>query len=115
MSRRWTQRAGPCRRTPRRTGAVPFDPYGLCKLYGISILPLEGLADFGCAPESIAHLTFVRPEVWSAALVPEGTGRFILENTVHEPARRRSNIAHEAGHLMLEHEFDTVLWTDDGR
>jgi Zn-dependent peptidase ImmA (M78 family) len=55
-----------------------------------------------------------RPKAWSAALVPIGSIRIILENTGHAPVRRRSSLAHELSHHFLEHEFDEVLLTDDG-
>ncbi|WP_204009014.1 ImmA/IrrE family metallo-endopeptidase [Virgisporangium aurantiacum] len=51
----------------------------------------------------------MRPEAWSAALVPDGTGMYIVENTAHQPERRRSNIAHEMAHVVLEHTFGHVL------
>ncbi|MFJ8608107.1 ImmA/IrrE family metallo-endopeptidase [Streptomyces sp. NPDC093675] len=37
----------------------------------------------------------------------------IVENESHSPVRRRSNIAHELGHHMLEHSFDTVILGED--
>jgi hypothetical protein len=90
-------------------------PYDLADLYGVDVLTLQGLADSGCPPEAIEFFTSVRPEAWSAALVPNGTGQFIVENNAHTPQRRRSNIAHEMAHLLLEHEFDRILFTNGKR
>ncbi len=56
----------------------------------------------------------IRQNAWSAALVPVGRRRLIIENTAHPLVRRRSSIGHELGHYLLEHEFDSVLLTEDG-
>jgi len=90
-------------------------PYDLADLYGVAVYTLQGLAESGCPPEAIEFFTSVRPEAWSAALVPNGTGQFIVENNAHTPRRRRSNIAHEMAHLLLEHEFDRILFTNGNR
>ena len=90
-------------------------PYTLAELYGITVYSLSDLIRAGCSPETIAFFTTERPDVWSAALVPDGTGQFILENTAHSRLRRRSNVGHEMAHLLLEHEPDRILFTADGR
>lgn len=90
-------------------------PYDLADLYGVAVYTLQDLAESGCPPEAIEFFTSVRPESWSAALVPNGTGQFIVENDAHTPRRRRSNIAHEMAHLLLEHEFDRILFTNGKR
>ena len=90
-------------------------PYELADLYGVAVYTLRDLAWSGCSPEAIEFFTSVRPEAWSAAVVPNGTGQFIVENAAHGPRRRRSNIAHEMPHLLLEHEFDRILFTNGQR
>ncbi|MEV5413166.1 ImmA/IrrE family metallo-endopeptidase [Thermopolyspora sp. NPDC052614] len=92
----------------------PFDPYVLCDKYGVPTYRLDDLSDYECSPEAVEYFLSKRPNVWSAALVPHGTAKFIVENTAHEVVRRRSNVTHELSHLLLEHEFDRILWTDDG-
>lgn len=87
-------------------------PYRLAEEHGTDVYSLEDLAASGCPQEAIEYFTTKRPEAWSAALVPNGTGSFIVENTIHLSWRRRSNIAHEMAHLLLEHKFDTVILTD---
>lgn len=118
MAQRWTKKAqeeyaievrGELRLGPHHA----LDPVRLATEYGIPVYPLDELADFGCSQEAIEYFLSERPSVWSAALVPCGTGRFIIENTVHEPPRRRSNVAHEMAHLLLEHDFDGILWTNE--
>ena len=63
--------------------------------------------------EAVRHFTGNRPKVWSAALIPAGSGRIILENTAHALCRRCSSLAHELSHHFLEHPFDDVLLTDE--
>lgn len=91
-------------------------PYELAKEHGVDVYTLADLAAAGCSGETIAFFTTQRPDAWSAALVPNGNGRFVVENAAHAPRRRRSNVAHEMAHLLLEHEFDWILFGDgEGR
>jgi Zn-dependent peptidase ImmA (M78 family) len=90
-------------------------PYQHADEHGVDVYSLTDLAAAGCPQEAIDFFTSVRPESWSAALVPNGTGQFIVENGIHLPRRRRSNVAHEMAHLLLEHEFDRILFTDGMR
>jgi hypothetical protein len=92
----------------------PLDPYRLADEYGIPVYPIDALPDFGCPERAIRHFAGNRSKVWSAALVPVGNGKLIIENTAHAPVRRRSNATHEMGHVLLEHEFDGLLLTDEG-
>lgn len=92
-----------------------LDPYRLAEEHGTDVYSLEDLAASGCPQPAIDYFSTQGSRAWSAALVPNGTGRFIVENTVHLPRRRRSNIAHEMAHLLLEHEFGAVLLTDGQR
>jgi Zn-dependent peptidase ImmA (M78 family) len=94
------------------TERQPLDPYLLAREHGVDIYSLADLAGAGCPQETIDFFTSVKPDAWSAALVPAGTGRFIIENHAHTPPRRRSNLGHEMAHLLLEHEFDRILFSD---
>ena len=88
-----------------------LDPYALAALYGVDVIPLSGL---GCSPGALRHFTIVRPEVFSGALVPLGSGTVIVENDRHSLVRRRSTLGHELAHHVLEHTFDTQLVNEDG-
>lgn len=119
MPTRWTQAAMREVAQEERTGIgltplQPLDPYRLAAEHGIPIYPIDELSDELCSEESVQHFTHNRRTVWSAALVPVGTVRLIIENTAHTVARRRSSIGHELGHHLLEHAFDHVLLTEDG-
>ncbi|GHF59650.1 hypothetical protein FHX82_000485 [Amycolatopsis bartoniae] len=91
---------------------APLDPYALAELYGIEVLDLTHPA---LPAESVRHLTEVRPQVFSAALVPlDPSGAVIIENHVHPLRRRRSTLAHEMAHVLLEHPFGPTLADENG-
>lgn len=90
-----------------------FDPYALCQEHGIPVYSMTGLADDLTSKAAIEHFAGGRASAWSAALVPYGTARIIIENDAHALVRRRSNIAHELGHHLLEHEFEEVVLGED--
>ncbi|RKR75901.1 ImmA/IrrE family metallo-endopeptidase [Frondihabitans australicus] len=95
-------------------GLGPFDrldPYDLCDQHGIPVYELTSFAvNAGAAAK---YFTTDGSALWSAALIPAGTSRIILENDSHAPVRRRSSIAHEIGHHLLEHPFDHVILGED--
>jgi hypothetical protein len=92
----------------------PLDPYRLADEHGIPVYPLDELADSPRTQAAIQHFTTVRSKMWSAALIPVGNSRIIIENTAHPLVRRRASVAHELGHHLLEHEFAEMQLTDDG-
>jgi hypothetical protein len=97
-------------------GVGPFEPIDLHRLareYGVAIYCLADLDDEK-SREAIAYFSRDGVQGWSAALIPIGSGRVIIENDCHAPVRRRSSIAHELSHHLLEHPFQEVLLTDDG-
>jgi Zn-dependent peptidase ImmA (M78 family) len=91
-----------------------FDPYALADEYGIPIFSLGDLGNDQVARKAAAHYTQSRSATFSAALVPIGYKRFILDNDRHDQRRRRNSVSHEMSHLLLEHEFDQVLLTAEG-
>ncbi|WP_217370376.1 ImmA/IrrE family metallo-endopeptidase [Nonomuraea antri] len=91
----------------------PLDPYALAEAHGIPVYGLEGLLAHGVSDEAFSHFAMGNSTVWSAALLPLGTARVIVENESHARVRRRSNIAHELGHFLLEHPFDNVILGED--
>lgn len=83
-----------------------LDPHALCEEHGIPVYALSEIASV----EAVKHFNADRASTWSAALVPVGSARLIVENDKHPVVRRRSNIGHELGHFLLEHEFQTELF-----
>ena len=97
-------------------GLTVSEPLDLCLLaeeYGIPIYGLTDLADEQ-AREAVAYFSQDRSHRWSAALLPIGPSRVIIENDAHAPVRRRSSIGHELSHHLLEHRFAEMILTDDG-
>jgi hypothetical protein len=88
----------------------PFDPIGWAKEYGVRFVALQDLSDAGQAVERFLRQ---RPKLWSAALLRDGTGYIVVYNNAHSPARVRSDLAHEAAHLIAEHELSSGWMTDD--
>lgn len=97
-------------------GLTVFEPLDLSLLaeeYGIPIYCLVDLADEQ-ACEAVAYFSQDASHRWSAALIPIGASRVIIENDTHALVRRRSSIGHELSHHLLEHPFGEMILTDDG-
>ena len=91
---------------------APLDPYALAELYGIDVYDLRNPV---LPQESVRYLTEERPHVFSAALVPlQPSGTIIIENHIHPARRRRSTMAHEMAHVLLEHKFGFTLTDENG-
>lgn len=90
-----------------------FDPYKLAEAHGIPVYPLSELTRWDLSTEAHSHFAGRNAGTWSAALVPIGKSRMIVENDGHAGVRRRASIAHELGHHLLEHPFDAALIGED--
>jgi len=114
---RWTQKLmrEVAQEERQALGLVPtdkFDPYQLAAEHGIPVYSLSELVGWDLSEEAHDHFFTNRTGNWSAALVPLGRGRLIVENDGHAQVRRRASIAHELGHHLLEHEFSEALMGD---
>lgn len=96
------------------TAFVRFDPYDLAGEYGIPVFELSDLGADIDARGAARHFGSDRTAVFSAALVPAGSGMFIIDNDNQASTRRRSSVSHEMSHLLLEHAFDEILVTAEG-
>lgn len=83
----------------------PLDPYLLAQKWGIPVYPISALVADGCPEETIEHFRTTSSKRWSAALIPVSRSRIIIENDSHQIVRRRSSVAHEMSHHLLEHDF----------
>ena len=97
MTPRWTQKLMAEVAAEERDGLGlglmdPLDPYELAESHGIRVYPLSTLADDQCPESTIAHFKITNSKAWSAALIPVGTARIIIENDSHGVVRRRSSI-----------------------
>jgi hypothetical protein len=87
----------------------PLDPYELARLHLVPVYPIDELGATPLARAAVERLTTTGKHLWSAALIPVGTARIIIENTAHSRERRVSSLAHEMAHHLLEHPFDEAL------
>jgi hypothetical protein len=85
---------------------MPYDPYEHAEQWGV---PVVRISEVGCGEPALRYFTGIAAERFSAMLVPYGTARIIVENDTHDLVRRRSTIAHEMAHILLEHDADVLL------
>jgi hypothetical protein len=90
---------------------APFDVVGWAQLYGV---PLLALRDLPCGDRARERFSGDGASVWSAALIPNGTGQVIIYNSCHGPARIKSDVTHEAAHVLLEHPNVTSVSMNQG-
>lgn len=91
----------------------PLDPYLLAEKWGIPVYPITALVDDECPDETIEHFQTTSSKRWSAALIPVGRSRIIIENDSHQTVRRRSSVTHEMSHHLLEHVFPEGVLSSD--
>ncbi|BDZ45472.1 ImmA/IrrE family metallo-endopeptidase [Naasia aerilata] len=111
---RWTQKlmrevAQEEREALGLAGGDRLDPYRLADEHGIPVYTLSELREWELTDVAHQHFFENTKGIWSAALVPLGRSRVIIENDAHAEVRRRASIAHELGHHLLEHAFEGLL------
>lgn len=87
-----------------------FDPLHWGQEWGVPILSLDQVTQ---DPITLRRLTQEAPELWSAAVIKNQLGHLVLYNHAHSAHRIRSDLAHEAAHLIAEHRLD-VAWMEPG-
>lgn len=87
-----------------------FEPSLWSERWGVEIL---SIAQATSDPVALRRLTQEAPELWSAAVVKDGSGHFIIYNHAHSAPRILSDLAHEIAHLVAEHRLD-VAWMEPG-
>ncbi len=110
MSPKWTQKEMAKVAAEERTALgldlmAPLDPYLLAEAWGIPVYSISDLTAHDCPRDTIEHFRTTSSRKWSAALIPIGSSRIIIENDSHPTVRRRSSVAHEMSHHLLEHVF----------
>lgn len=118
MSPKWTQKEMARVAAEERSALGldlmdPLDPYLLAEAWGLPVYAISELTAHDCPSETIEYFLTTNSRKWSAALIPVGSGRLIIENDSHSTVRRRSSVAHEMSHHLLEHVFpEGVLGSD---
>lgn len=92
------------------TSTQRFDPLHWGKEWGVRMLSLDQVTS---DPATLQRLTEDAPELWSAAVVKDRFGHFVIYNHAHSAPRIRSDLAHEVAHLVAEHRLD-VAWMEPG-
>jgi Zn-dependent peptidase ImmA (M78 family) len=80
-----------------------FDPWALADEYGIPVVSISELVAEGARSSSVKRLTAIDDGCFSAGTVIVGTTRLIIFNPAHSKGRLANSLAHELGHLLLEH------------
>jgi Zn-dependent peptidase ImmA (M78 family) len=68
----------------------------------------------GMDVKDIRQLTLTARESWSAATLRDGAASLIIINDAHAQTRQNNSLAHEIGHIVLEHEPAKMYVTPDG-
>ena len=58
----------------------------------------------GLTAERVHRLLRVDPSSWSAVTISANGIVLIIHNTAHAPCRQESNVMHEQGHIICEHQ-----------
>lgn len=90
----------------------PFDPMRWSSEWGV---PFLSITDFAADPKVVDRFTVEASELWSAALIKNGTGHVVFYNPAHAPVQVLSDLAHEAAHLVAEHPLGAAWMETDGK
>lgn len=91
---------------------APLDPRILANHLGITIWSPSDIS--GMDPKDIRHLTGTAREAWSAVTLRDGATSLIIINDAHAQTRQNNSLAHEIGHIVLQHEPAKMYVTPDG-
>ncbi|MDE2782443.1 MAG: ImmA/IrrE family metallo-endopeptidase [Gemmatimonadota bacterium] len=68
----------------------------------------------GLSRQTVVHLTRVDRDSWSAVTISHNGKRLVVLNSGHSEARQTSSLAHELGHIILNHTTDQAVLSDEG-
>lgn len=68
----------------------------------------------GLSTRSIEQLIQIDPSSWSAVTVAAADRNLVIVNSAHAPTRQRSSVAHELGHIILNHRPTEARVTGEG-
>lgn len=96
--------------TREELGLSPFDRLEPAALAEHLAIPIRGLSELREENPAAADYFLTRdPAAFSGLTVFHGSGRVILHNDAHSPARQASNICHELSHGLLLHDPTPAL------
>lgn len=109
----WCERAaGDYRRTLGVSPTAAFDPNRLAAHLGVRVTTPAGIPTLSAAARR--QLLETDPDSWSAVTLVRGNAGLVVLNSAHSEARRRSSLAHELAHLILNHAADATHLGEPG-
>jgi Zn-dependent peptidase ImmA (M78 family) len=100
------------RRELRLTPVAPLDPRILARHLGITVWTPADIPDINS--RDVYHLTVAARESWSAATLRNDASSLIIINNGHALTRQNNSLAHEIGHIVLNHQPAKMYVTPDG-
>ena len=97
----------------RQLGLQAHDPlcaFRLCAHLRIEVFVSDQVRELSL--DSLTTLNHSSGKGWSAVTIAikasHGPSYLIIHNQVHSPARQQSNLMHELGHILCEHEVSAI-------
>lgn len=88
----------------------PLDCFKLIESLDIPAHPVEKMGEFGLCTELINTICYAKgKQQFSATTISVPLGHIIIYNQTHTFERTNSSLAHEASHIILGHEFSSIL------
>jgi hypothetical protein len=91
---------------------APLDPFRLAAHLGITVWTPADIPGFD--EKDVQHLTNGGKEGWSAATLRVQGQSLVIMNSGHARTRQNNSLAHELGHIVLQHEPAQMFVTSDG-
>lgn len=80
--------------------------FKVCEYLKIPILDIDTL---GMDERNLKNLQGEGKNLWSAATVPLGNGKYVIvHNKFSSLARQQSDLMHEVGHILCEHKTENI-------
>ena len=84
--------------------SYPINPFEICKTCGWDVLPLTDCASlFGCSAMDIKKTLFLGCDAYTFFYSQDNKYKIVYDNTKISAERTVWTIAHEIGHIVLEH------------
>lgn len=109
----WCERAaGDYRRTLGVPATAALDPNRLAARLGVRVTTPTGIPTLSAAARR--QLLETDPDSWSAVTLVRGDTGLVILNSAHSEAHRRSSLADELAHLILNHAADATHLGEPG-
>ncbi len=82
----------------------PVDPFALLRHHGITVRTPAEIHGISIMPQDTLRILVEHSDCWSATTVRTPAGTVVVHNPQHELPRQHSNLTHELGHVLLDHQ-----------